>query len=93
MIRQNSSGKAQYKERIDSLKGSVLTGFYTPDNVINALCEAIYDCGIRPSKVLDPSAGVGAFADAVTKFFPSAGMTNFEQDKITGLVPVPVAKR
>ena len=50
---------------MDAMKQSVLTAFYTPPEITDAIADVLHGHGIRPDRVLEPSAGVGAFVDAV----------------------------
>ncbi len=84
LIRENSKDDAEYKRYVDSLKGSVLTAFYTPKEITGAIADVLHDYGIRPDRVLEPSAGVGAFVDAVLRHNPSADVMAFEKDILTG---------
>ncbi len=86
LIRENSKDDAEYKRYVDSLKGSVLTAFYTPKEITGAIADVLHDYGIRPDRVLEPSAGVGAFVDAVLKNKPDADIMAFEKDALTGKI-------
>ncbi len=66
---------AKEAERMmQSLKQSVLTAFYTPEEVVTAIMEAIYgmetpngpDARLTPKLMLDPAAGMGVFAKTAT---------------------------
>jgi hypothetical protein len=39
LIRENSKNESEYKQLMDSLKQSVLTAFYTPPSVTEALAD------------------------------------------------------
>ena len=84
LIRENSRDEREYKSYVDSLKSSVLTAFYTPAEVTGAITEALYDRKVRPDHVLEPSAGTGAFVDAVLQYQPQADVMAFEKDLLTG---------
>ena len=84
LIRENSRDEREYKSYVDSLKSSVLTAFYTPAEVTGAITEALYDRKVRPDRVLEPSAGMGAFVDAVLQYQPQADVMAFEKDLLTG---------
>ena len=83
LIRENSRDEREYKSYVDSLKSSVLTAFYTPAEVTGAITEALYDRKVRPDRVLEPSAGMGAFVDAVLQYQPQADVMAFEKDLLT----------
>ena len=42
---------------MDSLKASVLTAFYTPAPIIDALATSLRERGVKIKKFLEPSAG------------------------------------
>ena len=46
----------------------------------------LHEHGIRPDRVLEPSAGVGAFVDAVLENKPDADIMAFEKDLMTGKI-------
>lgn len=59
-----SSLGESYSTHLQSLKQSVLTAFYTPSFLPNALFEAFQAQNISPKSLLDPSAGAGVFITA-----------------------------
>ena len=84
LIRENSKNESEYKQLMDSLKQSVLTAFYTPSAVTEALTDVLKEHQIIPEKVLEPSAGIGAFVDSVLDNNPKADIMAFEKDLLTG---------
>lgn len=86
VLRENARDEKEHKRCFDGLKNSILTAFYTPSEVVNALAEALSDSGIKPSRLLDPSAGTGVFAQAFKQLSPDAEVTCFEKDPITGMI-------
>ncbi|MCE9166602.1 N-6 DNA methylase [Bacteroides ovatus] len=86
LIRENSKDDAEYKRYVDSLKASVLTAFYTPKEITGAIADVLADYSVRPDRVLEPSAGVGAFVDAVLRHSPYADVMAFEKDFLTGTI-------
>ena len=52
---------------MDAMKQSVLTAFYTPPEITGTIADVLHEHGIRPDRALEPSAGVGAFVDAVLR--------------------------
>ena len=84
LIRDNSKDDAEYKRYIDSLKSSVLTAFYTPKEVTDTIASVLKEYNITPSKVLEPSAGMGAFISSVKEQAPQADVMAFEKDLLTG---------
>ena len=86
LIRENSKNESEYKQLMDSLKQSVLTAFYTPSAVTEALTDVLKEHQIIPEKVLEPSAGIGAFVDSVLDNNPKADIMAFETDLLTGKI-------
>ena len=86
LIRENSKNESEYKQLMDSLKQSVLTAFYTPSAVTEALTNVLKEHQIIPEKVLEPSAGIGAFVDSVLDNNPKADIMAFEKDLLTGKI-------
>ena len=84
LIRESSGSDMEYKRYVDSLKASVLTAFYTPKEITDTLASVLKDYGITPSKVLEPSAGMGAFIASVKEHAPQADVMAFEKDLLTG---------
>jgi len=86
LIRENSRDDLEYKRFVDSLKASVLTAFYTPKEITDTIADILADYSVRPARVLEPSAGVGVFVDAVLRHNPDADVMAFEKDLLTGTI-------
>ena len=86
LIRENSKNESEYKQLMDSLKQSVLTAFYTSSAITEALADVLKEHHIIPEKVLEPSAGIGAFVDSVLDNNPKADIMAFEKDLLTGKI-------
>ena len=86
VLRENSETQEQYKRYVSSLKSSILTAFYTPKPVIDALAGALRNSGITPNRFLEPSAGTGAFISSFKNIAPEADVTSFEKDLLTGKI-------
>ena len=86
LIRENSKNESEYKQLMDSLKQSVLTAFYTPSAVTEALTDVLKEHQVIPEKVLEPSAGIGAFVSSVLDNNPKADIMAFEKDLLTGKI-------
>lgn len=86
LLKDNSRDQLEYTSYVRSLKNSVLTAFYTPDTVIESLAQVIRKSGLRPTQILDPSAGIGEFSTVFKKSFPNTKYTHFEKDLLTGLL-------
>lgn len=72
---------------IDSIKSSVLTAFYTPKFLVDAVTRQIHatfkDNGLQMSTFLEPSAGIGGFLPVT---MPGTHSYAFEKDCLTGLI-------
>ena len=86
VLRENSETPEEYKRYVGSLKASILTAFYTPKPVIDAIADALKDSGITPNRSLEPSAGTGAFISSFKEIAPEAEVTGFEKDLLTGKI-------
>ena len=79
--------KADYNLFLDSIKSSVLTAFYTPDFLIEAVAGQIHttfrENGLQMRSFLEPSAGIGGFLPVAMGGTHSYAI---EKDIITGLV-------
>ena len=84
LIRENSRDETEYKRYVDSLKGSVLTAFYTPKEITDTLAGVLAGHGVVPARLLEPSAGMGAFVDSMLRHAPQADVMAFEKDLLTG---------
>lgn len=86
VLRSGSENTAEYNRYVSSLKNSVLSAFYTPPKVVDALAAALKESGIEPVRLLDPSAGTGIFSEAVRQLNPGCETTQFEKDLLTGKI-------
>ncbi|KAA6307874.1 putative type I restriction enzymeP M protein, partial [termite gut metagenome] len=86
LIREHSASEQEYRRYLGSLKNSILTAFYTPPQVVQAIADTLHDKGVIPARFLDPSAGNGAFATAFKQKFPQSETLCFEKDLITGKI-------
>ena len=84
LIRENSRDETEYKRYVDSLKGSVLTAFYTPKEITDTLADVLAGHGVVPARMLEPSAGMGAFVDSMLRYAPQVDVMAFEKDLLTG---------
>lgn len=82
IIRENSANEQEYKQYVASLKNSILSAFYTPQPVVQAIADTLHERGVAIDRFLDPSAGQGAFSDAFVKNGTKA--MSFEKDLLTG---------
>lgn len=88
LIHDYSKDDREFASYMDSLKASVLTAFYTPEPVIDALTKALRDSGVKIERFLEPSAGQGAFIDSFlnNENYPGAETLAFEKDLLTGKI-------
>ena len=88
LIHDYSKDDREFTAYMDSLKASVLTAFYTPAPVIDALATSLRERGVKIKKFLEPSAGQGAFIDSFLKNenYPGAETLVFEKDLLTGKI-------
>ncbi len=88
LIHDYSKDDREFAGYMDSLKASVLTAFYTPEPVIDALATSLRERGVKIKKFLEPSAGQGAFIDSFLKNenYPGAETLVFEKDLLTGKI-------
>lgn len=81
------AGPQGAEDYLSSLKRSVLTGFYTPPQLIDSIALTLRDEGVAVQSVLDPSAGTGQFIDGLRRQGHDPGeVLLFEKDLLTGLV-------
>lgn len=85
IIREQSPDEKRYNRYMDSLKQSVLTAFYTPPALVESLASVLRKHGITPARLLEPSAGTGAFVEAFTSG-NSVETSAFEKDLLTGKI-------
>lgn len=86
VLKGESENTGEYDSYVSSLKNSVLSAFYTPPKVVDALAAALHESGIKPTRLLDPSAGTGIFSDAIRQLNPHCEATQFEKDLLTGKI-------
>lgn len=86
VLQAGSADDKEYKQYSDSLKNSILTAFYTPQPIIDALASALQETGVSPNRFLDPSAGVGAFVSSFKSTALDSEIYCFEKDLLTGKI-------
>ena len=80
LIHDYSKNDKEFAAYMDSLKASVLTAFYTPEPVIDAIADSLKVNGIEVKSLLEPSAGQGAFVDSFLQRYPGAETLAFEKE-------------
>ena len=84
LLKENSEDEKQYRRYVDSMKSSVLTAFYTPPQVIDAVSSVLRESGLNIDKFLEPSAGIGSFIQSFLENQQS--VTAYEKDLLTGKI-------
>jgi N12 class adenine-specific DNA methylase len=85
VLKENASDEKQYRSYVDSMRSSVLTAFYTPPLVIDAVSASLKENSVNIQKFLEPSAGIGSFIQS----FAEKGVqqvTAYEKDLLTGKI-------
>ncbi|MCX2679633.1 N-6 DNA methylase [Galbibacter sp. EGI 63066] len=85
LLKENAKDEKQYRRYVDSMRSSVLTAFYTPPQVIEAIYTTLRDRGLNIDNFLEPSAGVGSFIESLSEN-QSANVTAYEKDLLTGKI-------
>lgn len=82
-----------YREAVDantakryweSIKASVLTSFYTDTRIVSAISDALASTNLQIRRCLDPSMGMGAFAEAFAK--QASVVDAMEKDLLTARI-------
>lgn len=85
LLKENATDEKQYRRYVDSMRSSVLTAFYTPPLVIDAIAITLKENGVSIQKLLEPSAGIGSFIQSfANKDVPQ--VTAYEKDLLTGKI-------
>ena len=85
LLKEHSEDDKQYRRYVDSMKSSVLTAFYTPPQVIDAISTTLRERGLNIDKFLEPSAGIGSFIQSFSEN-QKANVTAYEKDLLTGKI-------
>jgi len=86
LLKEHATDEKEYRRMVDGMRSSVLTAFYTPPAIIETIAEALKQSGLTVNRMLEPSAGVGAFIDAFTKSGNVPQVTAYEKDLLTGSI-------
>lgn len=88
LIHDYSKDDKEFAQYMDSLKTSVLTAFYTPLSVVDAISDALKYSGVEVKSFLEPSAGQGAFIDSFLRNdrYPGTEVLAYEKDLLTGKI-------
>ena len=68
----------------NGIKSSVLTSFYTDERIVGAIASGLGRSGFSASRMLDPSAGMGVFSQALAN--EQTDVVSFEKDLVTGRI-------
>jgi len=85
LLKENSEDDKQYRRYVDGMKSSILTAFYTPPQVIDAISTALRESGVKIDKFLEPSAGIGSFIQSFSENHQPK-VTAYEKDLLTGKI-------
>lgn len=85
LLRDNSVDEKEYRRYVDSMRNSVLTAFYTPPKIIDAISGAIKERSVSVQKFLEPSGGIGDFIRSFSEG-SEIQATAYEKDLLTGKI-------
>ena len=68
----------------NGIKSSVLTSFYTDERIVRAIAAGLGMSGLPLRRILDPSAGMGVFSQALAG--EQTEVVSFEKDLVTGRI-------
>ena len=68
----------------NGIKSSVLTSFYTDERIVRAIAAGLEMSGLPLRRMLDPSAGMGVFSQALAG--EQTEVVSFEKDLVTGRI-------
>lgn len=82
---------AQLKElftpdEYNSAQETVLTSFYTPPAVIQAVYKVIENAGLKEGNLLDPGCGIGNFQGLIPESMKKVKIYGIEQDSVSGRI-------
>ena len=75
VLKENTPNEREYKRYFGGIKDSILSAFYTPPVIVDALVSSLQQSGVTPLRAIDPSDGAGEFADSLRKSAPAAEIT------------------
>ena len=83
IINQGASG-SDATRLWNGIKSSVLTSFYTDERIVRAIAAGLGMSGLPLRRMLDPSAGMGVFSQALAG--EQTEVASFEKDLVTGRI-------
>ena len=85
VLKENAADEKQYRKYVDSMRSSVLTAFYTPPLVIDAISTTLKENDVSIQKFLEPSAGTGSFIQSFANKALSQVIA-YEKELLTGKI-------
>ena len=85
VLKENASDEKQYRSYVDSMRSSVLTAFYTPPLIIDAISASLKENSVNIQKFMEPSAGIGSFIQSFAEKDVQQ-VTAYEKDFLTGKI-------
>ena len=85
MLREQAGSEKMFKKWMASLKSSVLTAFYTPDELATVISQTLWDA-MPTANVLDPAAGMGVFMKTPAMCEGCERIVAYEKDLLTGML-------
>jgi len=86
LLRQYADSDKQYHSYIGSLRNSVLSAFYTPPEIVDAVAGCLAQAGIQVHSLLEPSAGIGPFIESFARGQTVKKVLAYEKDLLTGKI-------
>ncbi|WP_119790815.1 N-6 DNA methylase [Flavobacterium anhuiense] len=85
LLKENAADQKQYQSYVQSMQSSVLTAFYTPPQVIDAIATSLQESCLDIKKFLEPSAGIGSFIESFASKNQLQAVA-YEKDLLTGRI-------
>lgn len=74
------------EDEYDAARESVMTAFYTPPEVSDAVFQVLDNLGFKRGNVLDPGCGIGSFSGRLPENMQESKVYGVEQDSISGRI-------
>ncbi len=85
LLKENAADQKQYQSYVQSMRNSILTAFYTPPLVIDAIAASLQQCKLEIKKFMEPSAGIGSFIESFANKNELQAVA-YEKDLLTGRI-------
>ncbi len=85
LLKENAADQKQYQSYVQSMRSSVLTAFYTPPMIIDAIASSLQQSALEIKKFLEPSAGIGSFIESFANKNELEAAA-YEKDLLTGRI-------